>query len=429
MTQERGARWIGHLVGSALLIAAVLNGAGAFAKRVGVCDRTAYERYWIDRCDSKGTEPVWAGLGRRCASPGWISHPSRRSGTEYVVAVRPWEWPMKLVKDIVTLGMIGYGVLSACRRRGRGDFWRRRWLLGLLGIHVFALAIAGAVEGEPLRVLAGLRSFGYLPVALLWAPLLSRDQLEIVASWLLALLCIQCALVPWELLYGITDRPFFTSIRTAGTLVHPNSLGALAVSVLGFGLSYARGRRQVVLLWLVTLVLVAAAGSGIGWVALGMLAFVRVMRPVVVSPMVKVAGAIAVMALLLSTLTTLTGRPDILASVVEGRLMTLRRIAQQSPAALMLGTGIGRGTNTATTALGQTARPLDSTVAVLVVQGGLIALILFYAALLQAWWRHRGYVLLSILVVSFAANILETFPIGMLMGIALARSLQPSADP
>src|SRR5438477_3412402 len=110
-------RELGQAVGAALVVATLLNGSCAFAKRVGLVQREDYDRYWVDRCGPQGVKPRWLGLGRECVvQRKWSPFdPVKTSLTEYVTAARRAEWPLKAVKDVVVLAMVGLGVVLTLR--------------------------------------------------------------------------------------------------------------------------------------------------------------------------------------------------------------------------------------------------------------------------------------------------------------------------
>lgn len=415
--------WLGHAVGAALLTATVLNGLGPYARRVGAIERSSYERYWDERCGPPGVKPVWLGLGRRCVSPErWW----QRSVGTYVRTVHDYEWPLKATKDVVVLTLMVFGAAWLVGQRSLGVGWSRTFLPMALGAYVIGSSGVVLARDDPFLALAGLRSFGFLPLALLWASVVTRGCLEKVSRWCVALACVQCALIPWEVLDGIKDKAtVWLPLRVAGTMVNPNTLGLVAVCMMGFALSFRPGRGSVVVLWATTLVLVACAGSGVGWFVIVIVTVARLLERVRASVLTKLLGTLALGLLCLSAISFLTGRRDILFSLVDGRLDAFREVIRQDVPALVLGNGLGAGTNAAAT-FGRFARPSDSTVTMLLQQGGLVGLTLFYATLVQAWYRDRTArpFFLSILVASPAANVIESFPVNLLLGLGLAASLR-----
>jgi hypothetical protein len=420
-------RRIGHLVGAALVFTTLANGLPTYAKRTGLLERPSYERYWLERCGKSEYEAFWAGLGRRCASPE--PRPSRLSrpvAAAYATKVGPNERFLKAAKDAVVLGLLLAGAVVSWR--GRAAFPERDRSLWIALLAVALASVATVRAGETLLILAGLRAFAFLGLALMWVPFVSRELLSTVAAWCAGLLLAECALIPGEILYGVSDRPPGSFPRVAGTLVHPNSLGLVVVTVACFVQGFAPSGRQRALTWAAAAVLVACAGSGVGWLVLGVLAISYGVTRLVRSSWGVVAISAAAVLLTVALVPSLTGRADVLASP-RGRLQTLFDILDDGLLTVVFGRGLGHGTNTAA-ALGEgAARGLDSTVTLLVAQGGLLTLIAVYALLFRAFLRGRDErpFLASVLLASVAANVLETFPVNVILGLCLARSGRPQS--
>jgi hypothetical protein len=404
-----------------IVLATLLNGAGPYARRVGATDLDAYSAYWDQRCGPRGVQPMWFGLGRECVEPErWWP---RDIGT-YIRRVDPYEWPLKLAKDLVVLALIVVGVPAAGGLRAaiRVPMVTRTALW--LALYVTGSALLTA-QRDPVMAVAGMRSFGFLAVALCWAGVATSRFLVAIARWCLALLVIQCALIPWEMLDGVKDRAtLWLPLRAAGTLVNPNSLGVVAVFVLAFALSFEPRGRLRVAYWIAAVVLVASAGSGVGWFGLVLLAAATALDRVELSPIVKMFGLIAVGLMCVSMIADLTGRRDILFSVTDGRWNAFRDALRQDAASLLFGSSLGAGTNTAAT-LGRPALSADSTVTMLIRQIGFLGLALFVVALTQIGYGHRPArpLLLVFLLSVAAANVMETFPANVLLGLTLAGGL------
>jgi hypothetical protein len=413
--------WLGHVAGATIVLATLLNGAGPYTRRVGATDLDAYSAYWDQRCGPRGVKPIWLGLGRECVEPErWWP---RGIGT-YIRRVAPYEWPLKLVKDVVVLALILVGVTGAGRLRAAIPGPKiARAALGLAA-YVTGSALLTAPR-DPLMAISGIRSFTFLAVALCWAGVATPRLLLAIARWCLALMLIQCALIPWEMLDGVKDRAtLWLPLRAAGTLVNPNTLGVVAVFILAFALSFEPRGRLWAAYWSAAVVLVASAGSGVGWFALVLLAAATALDRVDLSPVVKMCGLAAVGLLCVSMIADLTGRRDILFSVTDGRWNAFRDALRQDATSLLFGSSLGAGTNTAVT-LGRSTLSADSTVTMLIRQIGFLGLALFIVALTQIGYRHRPTrpLLLVFLLSIAAANVMETFPANVLLGLALADGL------
>jgi hypothetical protein len=409
-------------VGAALVLATLLNGIVTYGRRVGIVDRAEYERFWTERCGPRGTRPVWLGLGRRCVALTSGRGQDLPALAAYTLTVNGAGWSLKAVKDAVIVLMIGAGLCWT--RRVRAWSWKAAWLPGALAILVGVGAVAGLAGGRLSQVLAGLRSFAFLPIALLWMPAASPARLARVAAGVAWLLVLECALLPGELLYGLMDRPT-GSFRASATLVHPNTLGIVAVIALAFGLSFADRRGWIPLLWVTAIALVACARSGTGWIVLALLGTVRLSRARHLKTQVRYALVAACVLLALSAVATLTGRFDVLSSLI-GRWEALQAVFAPETGSVLLGDGLGTGSNASSVFDREGRLPSDSMITLLLRQGGLPSVALFYAILLTAWrrdLRSRDF-FAAVLVCSLGANLAETFPVNVLLGLGLASSLR-----
>ena len=83
------------------------------------------------------------------------------------------------------------------------------------------------------------------------------------------------------------------------------------------------------------------------------------------------------------------------------------------------------------TSLGATTLPADSMVTLLVLQAGVVGLLLFYALLAQGWVlsREGRPFFLSMLMASLVSNLVEVFPVNVLLGLALADAMGKQKRP
>jgi hypothetical protein len=320
VTETRAA----NILGAAILGATLLNGVGPFLRRVGLVERDAYERYWAFRCGPEGTRAAWLGIGRRCVVPeAWTLEKRRqRPFTAYVLSTQPLEYPLKAAKDLVLVGAFALALTLRNCHAAFSVAWQKCWpLWGLLLLILARAAIALAAGAGP-PLFAGLRSLAFLPLTLAWTPV--RLPLGRVAAWCCALALVEVALLPWDQLYGVTDRPTsWLWTRTAGTLVHPNTLGVLAVVAVGFVTSFAESRKLAALTWGAGACLVMLSASGAGWVILPLFAAAHVTSRIGLSALTKALILAAMLLFLLTGLPLVTGRYDVLLSVTEGRLASL----------------------------------------------------------------------------------------------------------
>ena len=172
----------------------------------------------------------------------------------------------------------------------------------------------------------------------------------------------------------------------------------------------------------------ACARSGMGWVVLILLSALHLGRWLRLPASVRRTLAIGLPVLTLSAITLLTGRADVLSSI-SGRWRTLQNVLGGDVSLVALGRGLGAGSNASLTYGGAGMRPSDSMISLLLIQGGLLSLILFYAVLLRALQRSpRSEFLITILICSVGADVIEIFPVNVLLGLGLAASLRRLQD-
>ena len=441
---SRVAAWLAL----ALVAVALANGAVAYLKRVGVLDRPTYDRYLSAYCapSSPGTPAHPCACMR--VDPAQLDDAVRHATDtplepKFVYLNRGGELAFKALKDGLFLGTLVLGALLWRHQGGTPVRWRDVWPMLALGMSLVIGLIIGCRSAGGAVPWLGLRAFAFLPLALLAVPLV--PHLDRIARGLVLLLLAQLLLVGIEFAWGLPLRTCPLSFRVAGTMVLPNSLGALALVALAFVGTYGDSRRWLAAAWLAALALVALTGSGIGWI--GLLAYAAFSMWHHAGPRLRRVAPVAAAALgvlLMLGLPMLTQRPDIYDSVFAkgGRLDTLSSVyAGATPAQRLWGRGLGVGANAtisyADAALmqpantGAVATPIytDSTVTALLMQLGLAGVLAFYVMLAWAFRRdvaaRPAWAIFAL--ASLTMNLLELFPINFLLGLALARALAPTA--
>lgn len=429
------AAWLGL----ALFATGLLNGAGPYLRRTGLIERDLYEKFWDLHTGPSGFTTAPLGLGRRCvvhrpvedggADPAGGGPPAR-----YVFAVRSWEVPAKAAKDLLVLALLA--VSFAAWRRGGGRLSlpeMATWPLLALAALVAWQAAAGLLRGDPMAVLAGLRSFGFLAIALT-AAWVRIETFQRVVPWLVGLLAIQLFLAPLELLRGIPVQGHlyafgeFFPRRASGTFVMPNSLGVFAASVVALAAGFGAGAGVRKLAWVLGGLVVVVSGSATGLV---MLAAVGVAQALFVDRPVR-WGRLAALGVLTAAagFALYLGRPDVLDSAAA-RVQAMGTVLEGPLPDVVFGRGIGLGTNASfqahvglginLPAAGNPAIGGDSAVSSLVLQTGVVGASLFFAALGFAWRRCPaarplvGALALAVL----ALNVPEAFPSSILLGLVL----------
>jgi len=220
-----------------------------------------------------------------------------------------------------------------------------------------------------------------------------------------------------------------------GTMLQPTTLGVLAVTAYVFHRTFAGETRRDpwVLGAAVVVVFFTASGTALLLMAAAVAwdLLTRARRP-------HLLAAGLGLVLMMTALPRITGRPDIFDSF-WGRVdaVTLRFSGVSTPV-LLWGYGLGAASNTANNLLrdwskeGGQGGPLfvaDSTPTLLLAQTGLVGLVLVYGLIATAACRDIQARPLYVLLVlaSLALNLPEAFPMSVILGLLLARSLGPAA--
>lgn len=424
-------------LGLGLLLGTLLNGIEPFLLRVGVLETEKFEAAWIPLCGPAGLSRAPFGLGARCATPPrdellpvlWpdvraaaTSHTLRSSGPGKV---------LKLAKDACIIALAISSAWLFLRRPDRVQLRNRLPLIGL-GAFVIGQSALGLARGEIVPVLSGLRSFQALPIALLLPPVVATSLSEGLARWVAATVALQVPLLLVEALRSLPVQKVFPFLflpwRLSGSLVNPNSLGVFAVVGLAFVLCFERAPRWRALAVSASILCVAAAGSGAGWVALALVGSWQLwaIRGAVARTLAVtcIVGAVAL-------LPRLTARQDVFESL-QARSRAFRGLGASGIPGLLFGNALGTGTTTLATVdpgsplgpRGKWAWAGESAAAALVSQTGLLGLCMTVAALSVAFGRDPS----ARLVISVSAAcglvapLLDTFPANLLIALVLGRA-------
>jgi hypothetical protein len=429
-----------------LLLASIGNGAVGYMKRVGLIEQQTYASFMATYCGDPGANPE--SVGDRC----WCIHEPTPQQAKLAMAdsahfVTPYQdagyqrW-LKVGKDAVFAVFLLMSLYLIGRQKaplpGLADSWPAM-LLALIVSMGFAISLV--IWGGSFAIV-GMRSFEFLAIVLLggWAV----GGMHHFARCLGWLLIIEAVLVVFELIHGMPMRACPRWFRAAGTMVLPSSLGIASVVALAFYASFSLKSSWLPFLIAVSVALIVASGSGTGLVALFALLGVLALQ--------RTSGSrkwMALTALLLSgivvlvELPALTHRSDIYDSLFAagGRTDKLRDVVQAFNATdLLIGRGLGYGTNTATNLAALATAPTfhvagatepfyaDSTVTVMLMQLGIIGVAAFYGLLIWAFWRDpvARPIYAVVLISSLMISICEVFPVNFTMGLALAHTLAMS---
>lgn len=441
------ARWV-TLISVSLFFAVLANGASSYLKRVGLLDHRNYEMFVGSYCGAQGDGEAKSSLILPCKC---MQDPAMAEGTvpgvaaekpllsrRYVYDTMGYERVLKVFKDALFAGFVILSLFLVTVRKVRLPGLAATSPIVLLAVSVgVGFLISVALWGIVFASL-GLRSFAFLAVAFVggWA----ASKMQSFAWCAASMLLIQTLLVGLEFVFGIPLRFCPNSFRGAGTMVLSNSLGVFAVVALAFYRSFSATRSYFWLLVAMVAILLLASGSGTGLFALLGLLGMLVLGNMTGFRKVVMAVALLVLGNILTVkLPELTHRPDIYNSVLasDGRVGRFGQLLQATSATdLLVGRGVGFGTNTALNNSNTVPAPLppgadgekfaaDSTVTVLLTQLGAIGILLFYGTLGWAFLRDRlarpTYAVIAI--TSLAINITEVFPVNFLLGLTLAHTI------
>jgi len=443
-----------------MVIATLANGAGFFLRRIGLIDTEAYRRDLLTFC----TQPIqqfW--LPASCHFRKVLSMQPLRVLTidkSRLYEITGPELLLKLAKYGVLGGLILLSIVLILRRRVPPPHWRQLLPAAPLAISILvSLAITVHRAGVPVAF-AALLSVAWVPLLALGGWLTTPPCLNRLANAMVALIVVQLPLALVEAMRGLpTSFGSFRATlhppgaplpsRLAQTFILPNSLGVFTVCALAFCISFSRHRRLLPWLVLAALPPILLARSAAGTITLLALmaqpALERLLRrcPLSRHALAWVAGMAAIAALLATALPRLLGRPDLLRSMT-GRLgQLILELDPRQPLTLLFGQGLGAAGNRISELLGNepllrpllggfwpdplpTIGPSDSMVVLLLVQGGILAVLAFYGLVVRAMVLDPGArpFLLSILLCSLTLNVTELFPVDLLLAVALCRSLQ-----
>jgi hypothetical protein len=428
------------LMWAALLVAATLgNGALSYLHRIGVLDPEGYAQQWTAHCYQVGVSTEW-----QCGvftSPGriwdwlhvWLPAPE----SQYVFAVPGgWVW-LKLLKD----GLWAMLLVSPVFVSTPAMLPSSRVVIPSIAFAaqvIIGFVVCWITQGA-LVAAAGLRmtEFLWLGVSARWL----IPKLAVFAEAVAVLMVAQLVAAPVELLIGAhlsgEWSRFTFAHRIAGLLNQPNSLGIFAVTGWTFCYAFLQRRGWLLPLAGVAVALVLLSGSATGVMCIVVLAaFAMSKWTGGRSPKRVAALGLLVAASAFFLLPQLTGRADVFASIGErGRAAAFVQVIRNASAReLVLGRGLGVGSNSAL-GVGLAAdgagewqlasAPTDSEFVGLIAQLGLLGAALFYWMLwrLMATDQRARCLYVTLALCSLTGNILEMFPVNLMLGLAMAHSI------
>ena len=459
------------VVGALMVIISLGSGLPFLLRRIGWLDGAAYQQDLARFCQAP-IQTLW--LPQSCHGLRLVSlHPFQAVviNSKRLFALSAAEWPTKLACHALLGAVLVLSLLLLGSGRIALPPWRRwRSLAPLLLPLVLSLGLGLAIslrQGQIGPVLVSLVGLGWLPLTFVGGWLTTPLRLARLARALEWLLLLQLPLLLLEAMRGLPLRsgsvtssltPAWPPLptRLTGSFSQPNTLGVVAVVALAFCLAFRQARPRWPWLTLAVTVEVLLARSATGMLGLlVLLAFQGVPgtrgragrwpgRPQGLGKALLGAVLVALVLGLMLNLPRVLNRPDLLASPL-GRLHNLERILSLTPpTGLVVGHGLASsgnlvwqlkqaspswpvalrhwlGTNDGAAAF----LPTESLVGLLLVQGGLPALLSVLGLL--AWGlRHdrRGRPLLATLTLaSFTSSLGEMVPVNLMLALALHHAL------
>jgi len=354
----------------------------------------------------------------------------------------PGAWlPTKLAKDVLFLVFIIVSIIFL--RRSLPAISGARWLPALLGLLVSAAFAHSLFLYGPLPATLGLRQFFFLSLVFLATWSVGRPSLALLSRYLVIALVLELVLAIYENYYGLpvyfSTRP---GSRVTGTFSLPASLGIFAAVVFIFAAQFSR--MSVWVLAALSGSLVYLSGSATAVILLGVSFALYLLNLVPAAWRTAVVIVLTcTLSLLVLLLPKLTSRPDVYDSLF-GRMVTVENFARQtqSPGTLLVGRGLGVGSNVVNSAAEQFSDPkirsalafpnvsADSTPMALMHQMGLAGVLMFYLMIGLAAWRdpRARPIYLVLFLASLTVNITELFPVNFLLGLLLCHSYRYDPD-
>ncbi len=427
--------WI-HVIGVLLCVAVVANGATFWLKRTGWLEPDAYHAHRVQKSNfrvSSRLDPAYAEV-----------QSFHRREMRRLYAVSGAQTITKLVKYGLVVLIVGVSLWVGWRAGYRPVVSRQPLLLGFTASVVLAALVSWLRFGGLLLV-PGLRLFAFVAVPLSVTHLASTRSLALLSNYLIGLVYLQLILTIPEITRGLdifsgTGLLPVPGDRVTGAFLQPTTLGLFCVIALLFYVCFGNPPPRMRFVTVVAGgIVVIAAGS-----ASALLLFLLVIGYAYAPeggrwcrcrwrlPVFVVIGLMMLLAL-----PWLTARPDVFASMF-GRVLWMQRYFSEAtgPMTVLFGEGLGIGTNVAVhwfryamehgaeVPLSALRGGSNSTAQCLVSQIGVVGCVGFYALLAHGAWsdtRARPvYVVIGI--ASLTTNVIEFFPVNVLLGLLLAHS-------
>ncbi|WP_040881877.1 hypothetical protein [Mariprofundus ferrooxydans] len=416
-----------------LLLSAVLNGAAFWLKRVGWYEPQLHQYYMNN---------FSVGLGHQ-----WTDE-ERKQLSDFTHNIYQSVGNERLLKLCKALWIGAFLIISLLLLWRLPDLPVRKppWPLALM-ITVTAIgSVVSLIQFGPAMLLGGMRFFSFLIIATVGYWAVQQKSLHFLAQCLLLFLLFQVLLVPTEIHHGVHLFGTYFGARAAGTMLQPSSLGLMAVIGFIFYLQFSSYRMLAVPAFIATAILVVYSQSAAALLLLLIILSAKAYFLLAVRYRVGLLlwGGTAFI-LFIIMLPGIVQRPDVYDSL-WGRLFTFEGYLSGLPdvQTLLFGQGLGAGTNAALNIMmnwqggfqevkiSSKLFTADSTPLALLAQVGIVGVIAFYLLLAYAAWRDAkaAPLYLAISIASLTTIVTELFPVNVILGLLLARSLylMPSED-
>lgn len=296
--------------------------------------------------------------------------------------------------------------------------------------------------------IVGLRVFAPLLFFLVAYNIFDNRDIKTISKILIFIAAIECVLATIQLFFGmpIHGKNFLgLSARPSGTFFVPSSFAIFLCVVIALIISNKEISSKIKAL-LITLfsIFVILSESGSGIIGLSIIFIIWLLFFTSLNKDFKVAISLIILLIPIFTflnLPEITGRENIFVSLEDRKGILLDTLEKMSYKDILIGKGLGVGTNSAITILESSQIPIefdkeeltfisDSQYISLISQAGIFSLIFFLMlniALFVRAFKRRKYdyaqviLILSplILIFSITVNILEFFPINWIYFISL----------
>lgn len=423
------------LLGIALLTTGLLNGAGFFLKRIGIWETEHHQSF-------SATRSTWA-IG--ACDFVTVEHPAKPN-FDYLFQHPGGEVVFKLFKELLFASLILFLAFQLFRSPDLLPSFARAGPLYILALLVVISALTSWMRfGSVMLIVAGLRSFLFLPVALASRPVTGPEAMGFYARCVLLLALLQLPLQIIEAARGLPIAHLIClhgvelAARTAGSFVHPNTLGIFMAAALFFFIAHGPrpGPIPMVLLFALFILSLLSSGSATGLIVLltGGILWLLQFQPAHLKKWFYLT-LIITLPLLVLMLPTLLERPDLFYSL-DGRMRSLMRVIElaETPLELLIGQGLGMCTNAAITFFGGEWQPesrflfeTDSSLSLLLAQTGILGVAAYFTLLGLLFVRdaRQRPFYLAVALSSLTTNLIEVFPLNLMLALSIASSLSRS---